>query len=242
MKRKPIDNLMDNQPNQNNNNTEDQKPSQKGFTATRNNLQLGRRGIHLASGTALATLYFLFLTHKQVVYILGLTASILYLLEQIRLNYPHLSKHIYFINRFFLRAEEQLKESAALPYVMGVLLAILSFPKTIALIALYTLAIADPFAAIVGIKLGRHKIIGSKTIEGTIAFFLGASFCSYVVLFFNLPNITPLTNISISLSIGFFAAIFELLPIKIDDNYTIPIFVGIISWIILSVFQLNHLG
>ena len=43
----------------------------------------------------------------------------------------------------FFRAEEQFRESAMTPYVIAILLTILTFPKTIALIAICTLAIAD---------------------------------------------------------------------------------------------------
>jgi len=35
-----------------------------------------------------------------------------------------------------------------------------------------------------------------------------------------------------SISIGVTAAVFELLPLRIDDNLTIPIFVGFAAWAI----------
>ena len=40
-------------------------------TASRQDLQLGRRLFHLSSGVFIATLYGLFLSHNEAVYILG---------------------------------------------------------------------------------------------------------------------------------------------------------------------------
>lgn len=55
------------------------------------------------------------------------------------------------INSLLFRAEEQFKESAMTPYAIAILLTLLTFPKTLALIGIYTLAIADPLSAVVGI-------------------------------------------------------------------------------------------
>ena len=111
--------------------------------------RIPRRAFHCASGVLAGLIYQLFLTHKQAVYILGLSASVLYILEQIRINYPKIA-YLHLLNKYFLlRAEEHLKESAAIPYLMGLLLTIISFPKSISLIAIYTLAISDPLSAII---------------------------------------------------------------------------------------------
>ena len=42
------------------------------------------------------------------------------------------------------RAEEQVREAAMTPFAIAVLLTILAMPKLAALIAIYTLAVADP--------------------------------------------------------------------------------------------------
>jgi len=66
-----------------------------------------------------------------------------------------------------VRAEEQFAKSAMIPYAIAVLLTILSVPKPAALVAVYTLAIADPAAAVVGITWGRRKISENKSLEGS---------------------------------------------------------------------------
>jgi dolichol kinase len=127
--------------------------------ATRKSLQLGRRGFHMANGVAAASAYALLFTHTQAVYLLGAVACLVYLFEQIRINYPELMRRAPGLERMFLRAEEQAKESAMIPYAIAILLTIITFPKQVALIAIYTLAIADPLSAVVGIQLGRRLLV-----------------------------------------------------------------------------------
>jgi dolichol kinase len=133
--------------------------------ATRKSLQFGRRGFHMANGVLAASAYALFFTHTQAVYLLGTVACLVYILEQIRIKYPELTQRAPWAERLFLRAEEQAKESAMIPYVIAVLLTIITFPKQVALIAIYTLALADPLSAIVGIKYGRHRVVPTRALK-----------------------------------------------------------------------------
>lgn len=199
------------------------------ITATRSSLQLGRRFFHLANGLIIAAMYHLFLSHKQIVYILGLTASLLYLFEQVRLAYPELSNKVKWFTKMLLRAEEQLKESAAVPYAIALLLTILTFPKEIALISILTLSIADPMSAIIGISLGKHKIRKNKSWEGSIAFFISTTLASFFVLHTYHPELLA-SDIKAALAIGLVVTLSELIPVRIDDNLTIPLFTAIISW------------
>jgi len=198
---------------------------------------LGRRLFHFVNAFVLASLYALFLDHKQLVYILGAMVSVLYILEQIRLNYPDLRDKLAWTFEVFLRAEERLKESAAIPYVMGILLTVLSFPKIVALISVYTLAIGDPLSALVGIKFGKHRIFQGKSLEGSLAFLLSAFACAFFVLALSAGEF-HWTMMAASLIIASGSTIFEMLPIRLDDNLTIPLFTGLCSWIVLSAFGL----
>lgn len=217
--------------------TNDPSDSQKALSALpgRKDLHLGRRLFHFINAFVLASLYALFLDHKQLVYILGTLASVLYLLEQIRINYPELHPKLSWTYEMFLRAEERLKESAAIPYVMGVLLTILTFPKVVALISVYTLAIGDPLSAIIGIRFGRHRVFPGKTIEGSLAFFASCFTCAYLVTSLAMGDFN-LKLAAIAAIIATASSIFETLPLRLDDNLTIPLFTGLSSWIVLTAF------
>ena len=116
-------------------------------TAKNSDLQIGRRIFHFTMGLLVVLIYHLLLSREQMVSLLGISAGLLYLFEQIRVSYPELSKYLHVINHFLLRAEEQLKESSAVPYSIALLISMISFPKAIALISILTLASADPASA-----------------------------------------------------------------------------------------------
>lgn len=198
---------------------------------TRQNLQIARRFFHMANGVAIATLYWISFQHSQMVHTLGTIACLLYVFEQIRINYPEKAQKFIPMTRFIMRAEEQLKESAMVPYAFAVLLTIITFPKPIALVAIYTLAIADPLSAIIGIKYGKRRIVSHKSLEGSAAFFISTLVISLVVLGAYSGGVNGIVAL-ISLLIAFLSSGFEMLPLKIDDNLTIPLFTAFILWIL----------
>lgn len=207
-------------------------------TATRKDLQLGRRFFHAMSGIITATLYNLLLTHQQVVYLLGSLACTFYVLDQIRVNYPEFAKRFKVVNKYLIRAEEQLKESSGIPYAMAMLLTILTFPKMVALVAIYTLAIADPLSAIIGIRFGKRHIVEHKTVEGSAAFFFACFLSCLLILLSSVEGMTGRIWFVSFLVAGIVTA-FEMVPIKLDDNLTIPLFTAFTMWIVCGLFGIH---
>ena len=204
-------------------------------TATRRDLQLGRRFFHLTNGVAVATAYALFFTHQQLVHLFGTIACVAYIADRIRIHYPEALARLPWLNRVFFRAEERWKESAMIPYAIAVLLTILTFPKPIAMIAIYTLGIADPLAAVVGIRWGRREVVPDRSVEGMTAFLLATLAVAATVLTFT--TTAPWTSVAgVAILIAVAASLFELVPLRIDDNLTNPLFVGFTSWILCAVF------
>lgn len=200
---------------------------------TRKNLQLARRFFHMGAGFVIATLYWFTFSHQGAIHTLGLVACLLYVTEQIRIAYPEMANKFLPMTKFIMRAEEQLKESAMVPYVFAVLLTIITFPKPIALIAIYTLAIADPLSAIVGIRFGKRRIVPHKSIEGSLAFF-SATFLVSVVIFSLTVGEFGILSFGLSFFLALVVSAFEMIPLKIDDNLTIPLFTAIVSWLLCS--------
>ncbi len=196
---------------------------------TRKDLQLGRRLVHLANGVAVATAYALLFTHTQVVRVFGTIACLVYVADRVRILYPELAERLPGVNAAFFRAEEQFRESAMTPYVIAILLTALTFPKTIALVAILTLAIADPLSAVVGIRFGRHRVVPDKSLEGSAAFF-AATFAIAFALLRPLPGVDGLQAAGAAGLIGLAAAAFEMIPLRLDDNLTIPLLVGFSAW------------
>ena len=57
-------------------------------TATRRDLQLGRRLIHMANGVTIASAYALLFTHQQLVHVFGTIACVVYIADRVRIHYP----------------------------------------------------------------------------------------------------------------------------------------------------------
>jgi dolichol kinase len=155
---------------------------------------------------------------------------LVYIADRVRIAYPEaITRYLPWINRTLLRAEEQVRESAMIPFAIAVLLTMLTVPKLAALVAIYTLAIADPLAAVIGIRFGRHRISHNRSLEGSLAFFLATLAVTAAVLRWGTDS-PRLPIIETSLVVGAAATACELLPLRIDDNLTIPIFVGFATW------------
>lgn len=211
-------------------------------TATRDHLQLGRRLFHAVNGVATATAYALLFTHEQVVHIFGTIACIVYIIDRVRIAYPEkAARWAPWANRMLLRAEEQVREAAMIPYAIAVLLTILTVPKPAALIAIYTLALADPLAALVGIRWGRRRIARNRTLEGSLAFF-AVTLVAAVVVLAESTDAPGLTIAAAALTIALASAVCELLPLRIDDNLTIPLFVGFATWIVCALYGVSLSG
>ena len=205
-------------------------------SATRSDLQLGRRLFHVVNGAVIATAYALFFTHEQIVQIFGAIACTVYIIDRIRIAYPEaVARHAPWVNHTLVRAEEQVREAAMTPFAIAVLLTILAVPKLAALVGIYTLAIADPLAAVVGIRFGRRRIAHNRTLDGSLAFFTATVAIAALVFHWG-TDASASTIAAASAAIGILAAGCELLPLRIDDNLTIPIVVGFATWAITTLF------
>lgn len=199
-------------------------------SATRHDLQLGRRLFHLGNGVAIATAYALLFSHAQIIHLFGAIACLVYIGDRVRIAYPELvSRWAPWANRLFVRAEEQVRESAMTPFAIAVLLTIIAVPKPAALIAIYTLAIADPLAAVVGIRFGRRRLTPNRSLEGTLAF-LAVTVAVTALVLRHSTGAAPWPIAGAAAAVGLVAVICELLPLRVDDNLTIPIVVGFAAW------------
>ena len=125
----------------------------------------------------------------------------------------------YFFGRV-LREEEGETFMGSTYFLFSTILTILLFPKPIAISSLLILILADTAAALVGRGIGRISIFG-KTLEGSLAFFLSSLLIVWIY-----PN---LNRCSGSLAV-LGATVIEILPIKVNDNLTIPLVAGAIMF------------
>lgn len=189
--------------------------------------EIVRKAIHLFS-LSIPIIYF-FISRQLALYLLVSITSVFIMIDMARYYIPPVANWFYRWFGWLLRRHEtdvsKKRLNGASNVLISALLCVLLFPKIIAINAFTILIISDTTSALIGRRFGRHRFL-AKSLEGSSAFLISAVL---VVLVAPKVNNLPMEYIA-----GFIAAavgtVVEALPIKIDDNLSIPITVGFSLW------------
>lgn len=117
--------------------------------------------------------------------------------------------------------EKEWPGKGAILFFLAAIIVILLFQNQIVVLgALSALIYGDSASTIFGIKFGKHKIVGKRTLEGTIAGMLAM-----------LPFLFAIVSIPVAIATAIVSMLAELLPI--NDNFSIPIAAAIVLTILL---------
>jgi dolichol kinase len=115
-------------------------------------------------------------------------------------------------------------------YAIGIFLAVLLFQKEIAVLSILIMIWCDTMAALFGKKFGKRKIVGDKSLEGSLAFIIAGALLILVLQYF-IPDFNYYKAGFITVLL---TAVFEQLSfVRINDNLSIPVFSGYV-FIILN--------
>ncbi len=171
--------------------------------------------VYLLSGLLLPPRY----DRIPVLLILGVFIGWMLFLESWRFRNPKVNRWLFEHFKGFTKEKEREKVSTTTHFLIAACITIVLFPRGIAVAALLFLTVGDPMAEIVGVTWGRLRILGGKTLEGTLA---GAAACFLA----GLPLLS-IGGLGLSLPIlavgAAAAALTELLPLPVDDNLSIPL-------------------
>lgn len=177
--------------------------------------ELIRKFIHLFM--LLVPIGYNYLSYGTVVPVVAFLAAGAVTIDILRVRVPAFKAWLYKYLGGIFRVYETVTFSGASFILFGALLSVLIFSRRVAQLVITFIVLGDIAAALVGKRWGRHKLIGNSTIEGSLAFFV-ASFAGSLF-------ITPFPLWQ-KLVAAIFATIVEMLPLKIDDNLTVPILTG----------------
>lgn len=97
-------------------------------------------------------------------------------------------------------------------------------------VGVLVLAFGDPAAALVGRRWGRTKLAHGRSLEGSLTF-VGVSwavaFCGLAVVF---PEIGAPAAALLAAAGAISGAVAELFSRRIDDNLSIPVVAGVVTW------------
>ena len=156
-------------------------------------------------------------------------------LDFLRIRRPALNEFLIQVFRPVLRKHESDQLAGTTYLLSGVLLTYIIFPRSIFFLTLFYLAFADPFASVFGIKFGKDKIFGHKSLQGSLAAFLICGGITFAFLYYNSMFLDRL--FIMSLLGGLVGALAEAVPLgKLDDNFSIPVISAMGLYVIFSAF------
>lgn len=154
-----------------------------------------------------------------------------------RHRYPALNDWMVHAFKPVMRTHEIHRIAGTTYLLTGVAIIVLLFPPPVVALTLLFLAFADPIASFIGIKYGKDKVFGHKSIQGFMAAYVVCALCTFVFLYYH--GIALDRVMIVSLIAGLIGALAELIPIgKIDDNFTLPVLSSIGLYILFQLFGL----
>jgi glycerol-3-phosphate acyltransferase PlsY len=177
-----------------------------------------RRLFHLMVGTSIP-LSILYLAESLVLWGL-ITLSLLAVLAEVgRAIFSSVNDFLLRLLPVFKPSERHLVTGAT-HMLLGATLVFLLFDQVIAVLAMLFLAAGDPMAALVGGRAHRGRLFG-KSMAGSTAFVIAASGAGIMA---TLHSAIPLAWWLVPGVVV--AAVAELLPLRLDDNVTVPLAAG----------------
>lgn len=208
----------------------------------RSDLHLARKVWHVSGVLFIAYLHVV-IPHNVALMLLTVASLITIATDLFRINSVKFNSMIMQVFQPIMRESEVNRLSGNTFLIIGVFFIEIFFSRDIVLLALLFLAFADPCASYFGIKYGRQKIVGNKSLEGFIAALVICFLLTFVFLNARNGSIDILKhklNLStifiLSFASAMVGALSELVPIaKLDDNLTLPILSATGLYLIFSV-------
>lgn len=123
----------------------------------------------------------------------------------------------------YLRPREQHRLTSMHYLTAAALVLAIVAPQAIAATALGFLVLGDACAALVGERWGRHRC-GRKSVEGSVACFVGCVTAGWLFL----PQHPGAVLAAAAVATGV-----EALPVRVDDNLSVPFIAAMTLWLLV---------
>ncbi len=165
--------------------------------------------------------------NKASLILIGIVAMIFLFTDISRLAHRKVEKFMFSDLKYFFKKSEEGKFSSMTLFLLASFAIFLIFPRDISYLAFSFLVFGDMLSKIYGMRFGRVKLVGERTLEGTLSYLMGSLGFGYII------SILFGIDIKILITGSVLASLTELVSVGIDDNFG----VGIISGIGMSAFR-----
>lgn len=118
--------------------------------------------------------------------------------------------------------DEWHRVNSATWYATALVLLAIFATKEASEVGVITLAVADPIAAIVGRRFGSIRLVGKKSLEGSLGFVAAGTIACFAWLACA-SSIHLFEALVVAATGAMAGAVAELLSTRFDDNFTIPV-------------------
>jgi dolichol kinase len=141
-----------------------------------------------------------------------------------------------FVQRVFgviSRPGEAYRIPSATWYTAALLVGAIFLPQHAVELGALVLALGDPVASLVGKRWGTRKLLGQKSWVGSGAFVVVSFVAATTFLWLVVPGVGLARAVTIATVLSLLGALTELLSRRVDDNFSIPLAVGLMATLLL---------
>jgi dolichol kinase len=193
--------------------------------------ELLRKSIHL--GSVVIPVAAVFVGKQILVPVLVAIAVTLLIVDVLKARHRPFKRFFLAVFGRMLRDREvEGGMTASTIVVASAALTLFLFRTEIAVTALVFLSLGDSFAALIGRHFGTIRLVGQRTLEGSLAAFNACLFASVLLISLNPVlgwQLSPLALLAGSAA----ATLAELVDIPLDDNLRIPVIAGTVMELII---------
>jgi len=194
----------------------------------RHSIHWKRKVFHvLGIGAAGFTYALAPVTKPTALMILGGIAAVFVFLDLLRFKVPALNKKVKRDFGPFMRDYELDGISGSSWFFFSALITIAACYQSAAGLGMIFLALGDPIASAVGVKYGKTKLPGGKSLQGSLAFLSVCFLAGLPILLFKY-QFALVPALAVTAVTALVAAAAEAIPSKkVDDNFTVPLAGGL---------------
>lgn len=184
-------------------------------------LHLARRLWHFLGVMTMALLEWS-LDHRQAVITALSVGGFMVVFDLCRLYSKRLNLFFTWLFGAVMREHERTRPAGSTMMMVGVAIIVTAYPRLVVILTLMLFAVADPLASYIGIRFGKDKLIGNKSLQGSLAALVACFVVS--LLFYRAQGLMQDRLFIACLLTGLIGAAAELIPVgKLDDNFIFPV-------------------
>lgn len=201
---------------------------------SRSDVHLARKIWHFA-GVLVIAIFYHNLSRPMSLQALTFTSALCIFVDVYRQRSPRFNAIILRLMKNIMRDYEKDGIAGITYLLIGVLIIVAIFPPSVVTLSLLFLAFADPIASYFGIRYGKDRLIGRKSLQGSMAAFF---VCTLVAAaYFFAHEMMTERIIIVSILAGLIGAIAEVVPIAdLDDNFVLPVVSSCLLWVVYYFF------